>query len=86
MILKKNHDGYIYGQSVLEADKEFKDYVLKDDYITDKIIEDNETIIFKHKLRTFAKTIQIKKDGKWSNKSVIYQKQMVYYSQKYADR
>ena len=81
-----NHDGYIYGQSVLGADKEFKDYVLKDDYIVDMIIEDNETIFFKHKSRIFAKTIQIKRDGKRTNKSVIYQKQMVYYSQKYADR
>ena len=82
----KNHDGYIYGQSVLGADKEFKDYVLKDDYIVDKIIEGNETILFKHKSRVFAKTIQINKDGKRTNKSVVYQKQMVYYSQKYADR
>lgn len=81
-----NHDGYIYGQSVLGADKEFKDYVLKDDYIVDMIIENNETIFFKHKSRMFAKTIQIKRDGKRTNKSVIYQKQMVYYSQKYAER
>ena len=81
-----NHDGYIYGQSVLGADKEFKDYVLKDDYIVDMIIENNETIFFKHKSRIFANTIQIKRDGKRTNKSVIYQKQMVYYSQKYAER
>lgn len=81
-----SHDGYIYGQSVLGADKEFKDYVLKDDYIVDTITEDNETILFKHKSRVFAKTIQINKDGKRTNKSVVYQKQMVYYSQKYADR
>lgn len=81
-----NHDGYIYGQSVLGADKEFKDYVLEDDYIIDKITEDNENIFFKHKSRIFAKTIQIKRNGKRTNKSIIYQKQMVYYSQKYADR
>ena len=81
-----NHDGYIYGQSVLGADKEFKDYVLKDDYIVDKIIEGNETILFKHKSRIFAKTIQINRNGKRTNKSVVYPKQMVYYSQKYADR
>lgn len=81
-----NHDGYIYGQSVLGADKEFKDYVLKDDYIVDKIIEGNETILFKHKSRIFAKAIQINRNGKRTNKSVVYQKQMVYYSQKYADR
>ena len=50
------------------------------------ITENNETIFFKHKSRIFAKTIQIKRNGKRTNKSVIYQKQMVYYSQKYADR
>lgn len=83
---KVNHDGYIYGQSVLGGDKEFKEYVLKNDYITDTIVENNETIIFKHKSRIFAKTIQIERDGKRNNKSVVYQKQMVYYSQKYADR
>lgn len=83
---KVNHDGYIYGQSVLGADKEFKEYVLKNDYMTDTIIENNEIITFKHKSRIFAKTIQIERDGKRNNKSVVYQKQMVYYSQKYADR
>lgn len=82
----KSNDGYIYGQSVLGADKEFKNYVLKDDYIVDKIIEGKETILFKHKSRIYAKTIQIKRNGKRSNKSIVYQKQMVYYSQKYADR
>ena len=40
---------------------------LENDYITDKIVEDNETIIFKHKSRIFAKTIQIKRDGKRNN-------------------
>ena len=83
---KVNHDGYIYGQSVLGGDKEFKEYVLKNDYITDTIVENNETITFKHKSRIFAKTIQIERDGKRNNKSVVYQKQMIYYSQKYADR
>lgn len=83
-----NHDGYVFGQSVLGGDKEFKDYVLnQEDYIYDEIIDnDNNKIIFKHKSRIFAKTIQIKRDGVRNNKSTIYQKQMVYYSDKYAKR
>lgn len=83
-----NHDGYVFGQSVLGSDKEFKDYVLnQDDYLFDEIIdEDNNKITFKHKSRIFAKTVQIKRDGKRTNKSTIYQKQMVYYSDKYAKR
>lgn len=80
-----NHDGYIFGQSVRGADQEFKDWVLKqDDYKTDKFTEDNCGISFKHKSRIFAKTIQIKRNGKRTNKTEIYQKQMVYYSEKYA--
>ena len=83
-----NHDGYVFGQSVLGADKEFKDYVLSQtDYIYDEIVdENNNKIIFKHKSRIFAKTIQIMRNGKRTNKSIIYQKQMVYYSDKYANR
>lgn len=82
-----NHDGYVYGQSVLSADKEFKDWVLnQEDYITDMFKEDNEIIYFKHKSRIFAKQVQIMRDGKRSNKTTIYQKQMVYYSKKYADK
>lgn len=80
-----NHDGYIFGQSVRGADQEFKDWVLnQEDYKTDKFIEDGCKISFKHKSRIFAKTIQIKRNGKRTNKTEIYQKQMVYYSEKYA--
>ena len=83
-----NHDGYVFGQSVLGADKEFKDYVLNQaDYIYDEILdENNNKIIFKHKSRVFGKTIKIIRKGKRTNKSIIYQKQMVYYSDKYANR
>lgn len=80
-----NHDGYIFGQSVRGADQEFKDWVLKqEDYKIDKFIEDDCEISFKHKSRIFAKTIQIKRNGKRTNKTEAYQKQMVYYSEKYA--
>lgn len=82
-----NHDGYVFGQSVLGADKEFKDWVLnQNDYVIDEIKDDDETIYFKHKSRIFAKTVQIMRDGVRKNKTDIYQKQMVYYSEKYAQR
>ena len=104
-----NHDGYVYGQSILGADKEFKEWALKqDDFIYDEIydefgnlvtykeaIKDEEgkvidyedkPAIFKHKSRVYAKKVQIKKDGKRNVNYLIYQKQMVYYSKKYADR
>ena len=104
-----NHDGYVYGQSILGADKEFKTWALKqDDFIYDKIYDEqgnlvtysdakkdkdgkiigyeDKPVIFKHKSRVYAKKVQIKKDGKRNVTYRIYQKQMIYYSKKYADR
>ena len=83
----KNNDGYVYGQSILGADKEFKAWVLEQDgYIYDKETDkDGETVIFKHKSRIYAKKVTLKKQsGKRSLSYEIYQKQMVYYSEKYA--
>lgn len=86
----KYQDGYIFGQSILQGDKEFKEWVLnQEDYIFSDLISDdfdsNGTI--KHKSRIFAKTIKIKNpDNKRNVETVIYQKQMVYYSTKYAKR
>ena len=104
----KHFDGYVYGQSVRGADKEFKEWVLNPEgYILDTVYKDDKeekfrqriynengdfigfekrTVIFKHKSRIFGKTIQIERDGKRKNKVVVYQKQMVYYSQRYADK
>ena len=91
----KNHDdmadndGYVYGQSVLGADKQFKEWVLnQEDYLLSKEVgKDGNTVIFKHKSRIYAKKIQLKgKDGKRAQRMEIYQKQMVYYSEKYAKK
>ncbi len=92
---KQNRDGYIYGQSVRGADKEFKDWILSGNYKIDKIT-DNEgnEIIFKHKSRIYPRKMYITRDDKGLTKSgnkkkqsiIVDQKQMVYYSQKYADK
>lgn len=105
----KNNDGYVYGQSVRGASKNFKEWVLNQEgYINDieytkdgkeetfrhRIYDENdefkeykkEKLIFRHKSRVVAKEIQIEKNGKRNVKVNTYQKQMVYYSQKYADR
>lgn len=92
---KKNRDGYVYGQSVRGADQEFKDWILKDDYKIDKIIDEDENeIVFKHKSRIYPKKMYITREDlgltKNGNKKkqaiIVDQKQMVYYSQKYADK
>ena len=85
----RGHDGYVYGQSVLSADKEFKAWVLNSDgYIhTEETDKDGEKVIFTHKSRVYAKTIQLEnQQGKRTLKMTIYQKQMAYYSKKYADK
>ena len=92
---KKNRDGYVYGQSIRGADQEFKNWVLEDNYITDTITDDNgNEIIFKHKSRIYPKKMYITRDDKGLTKNgnkrkqsiTVDQKQMVYYSQKYADK
>lgn len=92
---KENRDGYVYGQSVRGADQEFKNWVLKDDYIVDRIVNDEgNEIIFKHKSRIYPKKMYITRNDKGLTKTgnmkkqtiIVDQKQMVYYSQKYADK
>ena len=91
--LKRN--GYVYGQSIRGADDEFKSWVLSGDYKTDIIKdEDGNEIVFKHKSRTNPKKMYVIRDdkGKTNNGNKkreqisVDQKQMVYYSQKYADK
>ena len=90
--LKMN--GYLYGQSVRGADKEFKEWVLADGYTESEIIENGEKIKFIHKSRVYPKTMYVIREDKGKTKSgnpkkekvIVDQKQMVYYSQKYADK
>ena len=92
MSLKKN--GYVYGQSVRGADKEFKEWVLSGNYITDKIKDDDIELTFTHKSRIHPKTMYVIREDKGETKSgnpvrekiIVDQKQMVYFSQKYADK
>lgn len=85
-------DGYVYGQSIRGADAAFKKWVLEDGYHTDKLTDkDGNTITFKHKSRVFPKEIHVNvtKPGRKKplKKTVsIDQKQMVYYSEKYAKK
>ena len=91
-------DGYVYGQSVRISDKEFKQWVLKkDDYIKTKITDketDDDTVdddlVFIHKSRIYPKSITVdyvNKNGKTVKRKVtVDQKQLVYYSSKYAKK
>ena len=93
---KENRNGYVYGQSVRGADQEFKNWILDDsNYIIDKIKDEGgNEIIFKHKSRIYPKKMYVTREDKGLTKSgnkkkqsiLVDQKQMVYYSQKYADK
>lgn len=92
---KENRDGYVYGQSVRGADQEFKDWVLNENYKIDKIKdEDGNEIIFKHKSRIYPKKMYVTRDDKGLTKNgnkrkqaiTVDQKQIVYYSEKYAQK
>jgi hypothetical protein len=83
-------DGYVYGQTIRGADAEFKAYVLAGGYRTEIVLDDNgNEIKFIHKSRIYPKEINVHvtKPGqkKKSTRTVrVDQKQMVYYSEKYA--
>ncbi len=88
-----NHkDGYVYGQSIRGADAEFKEWVLKKGYTMSTLKDDSGSDIkFIHKSRIHPKEINVnltipgsKKKKKKSVK--VDQKQMVYYSEKYAKK
>lgn len=86
-----SRDGYVYGQSVRGADKEFKDWVIDSTNYENTLISTGEgNIAFKHKSRIYPKQIYITremKDGKTKKQKItISQKQMSYYSEKYAKR
>lgn len=82
-------DGYVYGQSIRGASNEFKQWVLSGGYEISTITTDEgEDVVFKHKSRIYPKELNLSvktRDGKPKKQKVtIDQKQMVYYSEKYA--
>lgn len=88
---ENKRDGYVYGQSIRGASDDFKSWVLEDGYITECIHEDGHDIFFKHKSRVYPKELHVNvtKPGQKNpskKKVTIDQKQMVYYSEKYAKK
>ena len=85
-------DGYVYGQSVRGADAEFKKWILSGGYKKDEIQDEHGAkISFTHKSRIHPKELHVNvtKPGQKKNvKKTVKtdQKQMVYYSEKYAKK
>ena len=85
-------DGYVYGQSVRGADEEFKIWVLSKRYRKDRLKDDDgNELVFVHKSRIFPKTLNVNvtvpgRKRKKKKSVTVDQKQMVYYSEKYAKK
>lgn len=85
-------DGYVYGQSVRGADAEFKAWVLAGGYQKDSSpTDDGGKVVFVHKSRIHPKEIHVNVTVPGRKKPMkktvrIDQKQMVYYSEKYAKK
>jgi len=73
-------DGYVFSMSVRGADKELKSYVLDDSnysWLGDE---------YKRKSRRYPRTIQVTATNGKKIKKVVDEKQVVFYSEKYAKR
>ena len=73
-------DGYVFSMSVRGADKELKSYVLDDSnyaWLSDE---------YKRKSRRYPRTIQVTATNGKKIKKVVDEKQVVFYSEKYAKR
>ena len=90
---ENERDGYIYGQSVRGADAEFKKWVLDQIGYIDTPIDNgssDEAVPgkFRHKSRVYPKKMQVHEKRNDPKSKIIRitadQKQMVYYSAKYA--
>ena len=84
-------DGYVYGQSVRGATNEFKKWVLSNGYKVDTVVDEaGEKVIFRHKSRVYPKELNVNVTGVNGRQKKVKvkadQKQMVYYSEKYAEK
>ena len=73
-------DGYVFSMSVRGADKEMKAFVLNDDgyeWLGDE---------YKRKSRRYPRTIQVTSNSGKKLKKTVHEKQVVFWSEKYAKR
>lgn len=73
-------DGYVFSMSVRGADKELKDYVLKEEGYEWLGTE------YKRKSRLYPRTIQVTTNTGKKLKKTVHEKQVIFYSEKYDKR
>lgn len=82
---EKPRNGYVFSFSIRGGTDDFKSYVLDESgYVSEKD-EDGETI-YKIKSRVTARDIIVTMESGKKEKKTVYEKQVVFYSKKYAER
>ncbi len=82
---EKPRNGYVFSFSIRGGTDDFKRYVLDDDgYMSEK--DENGETIFKIKSRVTARDIIVTMESGKKEKKTVYEKQVVFYSKKYAER
>lgn len=83
----KNFNGYVFGFSVRGGTKAFKEYVLSDEGYLDKDSRPaDESADFKVKTRVIARDINVTTPAGAKVKKTVYEKQVVFWSRKYAEK
>lgn len=82
---EKPRNGYVFSFSIRGGTDDFKSYILDTDgYVSEK--GEDEEAIYKIKSRVTARDIVITMENGKKAKKTVYEKQVVFYSKKYADR
>jgi hypothetical protein len=87
---EKNRNGYVFSFSVRGGTKDFKAYVLSDEgYLCQKDgkpVKQGDEPDFKIKSRVIAREIDVTMQNGRRAKKTVYEKQVVFWSKKYADK
>lgn len=84
---KNNQNGYVLSFSIRGGTKEFKDYVLDEDgYVNAKGAPASDEDDFKIKSRRIARDINVTMSNGRKKTKTVYEKQVVFYGKKYADK
>jgi len=83
----KNKNGYVFSFSIRGGTDDFKSYVLDNNGYVDENGEDADTdTTYKIKTRVTAREINVTMTSGKKTKKTVYEKQVVFYSKKYADK
>jgi len=83
--IRLGHNGYVMSYSVRGADKAFKDYVLEEEGYN-SVYDSEGKLVAKHKSRYSPREIWVTDSEGRRTKSIVNERQIVIYSEKYAKR